>query len=37
LVDLDPQSGLPQPNGSRSRYMVDFIEELEKALKQKGL
>lgn len=35
LVEFDPQSGLPQPNRSRSRYMVDFVDELAEALKKK--
>ncbi|MEO5685499.1 MAG: leucine-rich repeat domain-containing protein [Chitinophagaceae bacterium] len=36
LVRFDPQSGLPLPNRNRSRYMIDFVEALEKALNEKN-
>ncbi|HEX5151613.1 MAG TPA: leucine-rich repeat domain-containing protein [Parafilimonas sp.] len=32
LIEFDPQSGIPLPNKSRMRYIIDFVEELERAL-----
>lgn len=36
LVKFNEQNGLPLPNKNRSRYMVDLIEEIERALNKAG-
>lgn len=34
LVKFNMQTGLPLPNRNRSRYMIDLVEKVEKALKE---